>query len=141
VPDELFWFGKSIEQNFNESIWQTGFANFVTVERSMWGYQRPNYEDKPGRLVINLSDLDIPDAITLSKIAPKAGMSASEKMSAFAEMFNTFYGTTFDVGNALLARALIENGLSPENLDMSNLNTEGLSLCSHSFMCVSRLSR
>ncbi|MDP2929313.1 MAG: hypothetical protein Q8O01_04535 [Candidatus Omnitrophota bacterium] len=43
VPDELFWFGKAMEQNFNESIWQKGFANLVAIKESAWESQKVNY--------------------------------------------------------------------------------------------------
>src|SRR5581483_9594754 len=57
VPEELFWFGKSNEQNFNESLWQNGFANLVTVPESLWSAQSRHYESQPHRLVLNLSAL------------------------------------------------------------------------------------
>ena len=53
VPDELFWFGKSCEQNFNESIWQNGFANLRAVRATDWQQQSSNYNGAES-LVINL---------------------------------------------------------------------------------------
>jgi len=62
VPDELFWFGKSIEQNWNESIWQDGFANLITIKESDWDSQRSHYAHDANKLVINLAGVDVSDS-------------------------------------------------------------------------------
>ena len=79
VPAEFFWFGKSIEQNFNESIWQDGFANLITIKQSHWKFQKQHYENKSQRLVINLSEIDI-NASNVYKLNLPLDVSKLEKL-------------------------------------------------------------
>ena len=125
VPDEFFWFGKSNEQNFNESIWQVGFANLIAIKQSHWDAQKQHYANNPRRLVINMSNLliseeefnvvriDTPDFSTLDR----QGIA-----NAMGELFTTFYGITNTVGNRLIARALYRAGYTPEDVDLNDLD-------------------
>lgn len=126
VPDELFWFGKSIEQNFNESIWQNGFANLRAIKASDWQYQEVNYANKPGRLVINLSSLNMKEGpYKVSRLEPfviKNIDSRQELAEALGELYTTFYGMTITVGDRLIARALAANGFIPADVDVSDLD-------------------
>ncbi|MBN1492861.1 MAG: hypothetical protein JW938_01800, partial [Candidatus Omnitrophica bacterium] len=127
VPNELFWFGKSIEQNYNESIWQKGFANLVVIKASEWERQKQHYYNKTEKIVINYSTCSIPrknfncyDQITameLSKDTPPA-MAAG----MFAALFTTFYGMTYTVGNRLIARAIREAGWDPSSININDLS-------------------
>ena len=95
VPDYLFWFGKSIEQNFNESIWQKGFANLVVVKQSHWDAQKHNYAGKQNRMVVNLSQLDINSAdynVYSNKLADINTLSKTELAEQYAELATLFYG-------------------------------------------------
>jgi hypothetical protein len=125
VPDELFWFGKAMEQNFNESIWQDGFANLVAIEESAWEAQKSHYAGKPSRLVINISGLNIPKASF--NIAPTGafklkGMKKQELADSLGDLFTTFYGMTHVVGNTLIAQALEKKGFTVEDIDLNDLD-------------------
>ncbi|MDP2913551.1 MAG: hypothetical protein Q8N91_06055, partial [Candidatus Omnitrophota bacterium] len=123
VPDELFWFGKAIEQNFNESIWQEGFANLVAVKESLWEAQKANYADNPGRFVINLTGISIPnDSFNIENLGAVdvRGMDKQRLANSLGELFTTFYGMTHTVGNELLARAVILERQRAEDIDMEN---------------------
>jgi hypothetical protein len=126
VPDEFFWFGKSIEQNFNESIWQKGFANLVAIKASNWEYQQQHYGNKKDRLVINLSALDIKKAdlnvyegVKVPVIS--AATSRQDIALMFARLFSTFYGMTYTVGNRLIGRAIRTAGLAPGTINVDDL--------------------
>jgi len=128
VPDELFWFGKSIEQNFNESIWQEGFANLIAVVRSQWKGQSRHYGRNARafrrNLVINLTDEVLPEDVFNSvKIAVPEfrGLSRQELANVFAGLLTTFYGMTNTVGNRLIVRALQASGFSPEQADLNTV--------------------
>jgi phosphomannomutase len=123
VPDELFWFGKSNEQNFNESIWQSGFANLIAIPESLWKHQAHHYESKPGRLVINLSKTVLSGKFNQQRLAPiSVGVLNKEELAAtYADLFSTFYGITNTVGTRLIARALHAAGYSAADVDMNNL--------------------
>ncbi len=112
VPDYLFWFGKAMEQNFNESIWQKGFANLVTVRESEWPLAE-KYCQKPKSLVIKLTDMKIGDFRKLNR---------QEIALAFAGLFTTFYGLTNTAGTRLMARALHEAGFKAQDADLNNLD-------------------
>ena len=125
VPDEFFWFGKSCEQNFNESIWQKGFANLVTVKKSHWEAQKQHYENNSKKLVINISDLAIPkDVFNIFNLdLPKVqDISKQELANLFAELFSTFYGMTSTVGNRLISWALREAGYTAADVDLNDLD-------------------
>jgi|GEM_PF-2437882 phosphomannomutase len=129
VPDELFWFGKSVEQNFNESIWQKGFANLIAVKESMWKAQAGNYAGDRKKLVVNLTGIRISKdtfnvADHIFKVADLRALSKQEAAIAMGNLFTTFYGITHVVGNNLIARALAEKGKSPADVDMSDLDNE-----------------
>lgn len=125
VPDKFFWFGKSNEQNFNESIWQNGFANLIAIKESQWDAQKEHYVNNPKRLVINMSNaaisetsfnvvkLDTPDFTRLSN----QGLA-----DTFAELFTTFYGMTTVVGDRLIVRALKEAGYTADDVDMNDVS-------------------
>jgi len=125
VPDELFWFGKAIEQNFNESIWQEGFANLIAIQESTWEAQKSKYTGKASRMVINISALPIqPSSGNVANIGEfkLQGITKQELANSLGELFTTFYGTTYTVGNRLIARALAEEGYTPADVDLNNLN-------------------
>jgi len=125
VPDEFFWFGKSDEQNFNESLWQNGFANLVAIRQSQWDAQKSNYANNPKRLVINMSGMAIGgNAFNVFKLdAPDFGSLNNQGLAnTFAELFTTFYGMTTVVGNRLIARALKEAGYTASDVDLNDLN-------------------
>jgi hypothetical protein len=122
VPEELFWFGKAMEQNFNESIWQNGFANIVAIKEGDWQYQEKNYSGKQSRLVINLSSLNIPQAAKLGPVNLKALANEQAKVNKLGELFTTFYAMTNTVGNRLIAKALITKGYKPSDVDLKDLN-------------------
>lgn len=122
VPEELFWFGKAMEQNFNESIWQNGFANLIAIKKGNWKYQEKHYIEKPYRLVINLSSLNIPHAVNLGPVNLQGLTGEQTKINRLGELFTTFYGMTNTVGNRLVARALAEKGYRPADVDLKNLN-------------------
>ncbi|MDD5427854.1 MAG: hypothetical protein PHI58_01275 [Candidatus Omnitrophica bacterium] len=128
VPDEFFWFGKAMEQNFNESIWQKGFANLVAIKQSAWEAQKKHYASKPDRMVINLSRLGetaIP-AETFNVVnipAPNTVKTSKQELAdAMGGLFTTFYGMTNTVGNRLIVKALAEKGYTPEDVDLNDLN-------------------
>jgi len=125
VPDKFFWFGKACEQNFNESIWQKGFANLVAIKQSMWDSQKSNYAGNPKRLVINMSGMDITgDAFNVFRLdAPDFRRLDNQGLAGiFGELFTTFYGMTTVVGNRLIARALKEAGYGADDVDLNDLN-------------------
>jgi len=125
VPDEFFWFGKSIEQNFNESIWQEGFSNLIAIKKSYWEMQKKYYKDDPKKLVINMSgqaiseksfnavDIDMPDFKKLEY---------QEAVNKIAEFFTLFYGIASYVGNALIVKALQKAGYNASDVDLNNLD-------------------
>ncbi len=127
VPDELFWFGKAMEQNFNESIWQGGFANLVAVKAGMWEYQKPNYAKRPNRLVIDLTagaGLDMRGCDLFSVPPPyKAASEISKDKLAIelGRLFTTFYGNTYVVGTRLITRALVREGYTWADVDINDL--------------------
>ncbi|MBN2406513.1 MAG: DUF89 family protein [Elusimicrobia bacterium] len=127
VPDELFWFAKSIEQNFNESIWQDGYANLKAVRQSDWDAQSHHYKDRAGRLVINLSGIQMaPESYNLARGVQVPGdikgMSGQDIANMFAGLNTLFYGVTNTVANRLIARALAEAGLSADDVDLNDLD-------------------
>jgi hypothetical protein len=111
VPDKLFWFGKAIEQNFNESIWQEGFANLISIKKSEWNSQKKYYKGKAGRLIIDIS-----------KELASARMDNQALAGALGELFTTFYGITHTVGNTLISRAVANKGYSAEDIDPNDLD-------------------
>jgi hypothetical protein len=126
IPDELFWFGKAIEQNFNESIWQRGFTNLIAVKESAWEAQRSNYAGKPSRLVINISSLKISGpSFRVADLGEFKldGTGKQELANSLGELFTTFYGMTHTIGNRLIARALAEKGFAAADADLNNLDS------------------
>jgi|GEM_PF-1478960 len=125
VPDYLYWFGKSIEQNFNESVWQEGFANLVAVKQSEWETQKRHYQDQKRRLVINLSDSKIPtdqfNSVRL-RVPDFKKLSKQQLANQFAELFTTFYGMTNTVGTRLIVKALHEAGYQVKDVDLNHLD-------------------
>lgn len=128
VPRELLWFGKMMEQNFNESIWQPGFANLVTVEEDLWSAQSKHYTGRPDALVVNLTGLRITEEEGFNVVGPaylglpQRGFDLKaltkewsgegrnvyqETAHLYAHLVTTFYGVTNTVGNRLIARALM----------------------------------
>ncbi len=127
VDDEFFWYGKSIEQNFNESLWpadpagEERTANLVAVRASDWEVQRHHYLGDPRALVINISGKEIDGQVKIdASFDAAAGRQALAQ--TFAELATTFYGVTSMVGDRLIARALIRGGFTDEDVDMSNLD-------------------
>lgn len=137
VPDEAYWFGKTVEQNFNESVWQDGYINLVAVRVSDWEGQAGHYRQKKNRRVLNLTALEIPVGPfqvieLLPMIAERLSVKVDEKFVfnklrheqlsiVIAEMFTFFYGLTTQVGNRLIARAIENKGLKAEQLDIQDL--------------------
>jgi hypothetical protein len=125
VPDEFFWFGKSNEQNFNESIWQDGFANLIAISESRWSAQEQHYANNPKKLVINMAGMDIAgDLFNVFKVdMPDFSKLDNQCMAnAFAELFTLFYGMTNTVGNRLIARALNKAGYGADDVDLNDVN-------------------
>jgi 2-phospho-L-lactate transferase/gluconeogenesis factor (CofD/UPF0052 family) len=128
VPDELFWLGKALEQNFNESIWQNGFANLIAVPESQWKNQKAYYANGAQKLVINLTGLAVSaqafNVFNLERpnIKNVAGLSKQDFADSMAEIFSIFYGMTHTVGNTLIERALAEKGYKVSDVDINNLN-------------------
>ncbi|MCK5535017.1 Fic family protein, partial [bacterium] len=125
VPDHLFWFGKSSEQNLNESIWQEGFATLIPIKESLWNSQSQYYKNKLGTLVINLSLLDIDeDVFNMYKVNVPDFKTINKQQIAnvYGELFTLFYGTTNTVGTRLIARALIKAGFRAEDVDLNDLD-------------------
>lgn len=126
LPDELFWFGKAIEQNFNESVWQTGFSNLIAVVESQWEAQKKYYEDRQDtarkNLVINLSRIELPTETfnVVDHPVSRTRLSKQELANAFGDLFTVFYGMTNTVGNRLIARALKEAGLKAGAVDLND---------------------
>ena len=125
VPDEFFWFGKSNEQNFNESIWQVGFSNLIAISKSQWEAQKKYYKDNPKKLVIDMTGVTVFDrsfnAVSV-KVPNFKRLNNQEKANALAELFTTFYGMTSRVGNRLIVRALEKAGHSINDVDLDNLD-------------------
>ncbi len=118
VPDEAFWLGKAIEQNFNESIWQKGFANLVAIKESQWAKQASHYAYFRNKLVINLADRAIDENLfNAEKIT-----FSEDALSRAAAAFSIFYEMTTTVGTRLIARAIYEKGLRVEALDLNDLD-------------------
>jgi len=125
VPDEFFWFGKSNEQNFNESIWQEGFANLIVIKQSHWDAQKQRYQNNPSRLVINMADITL-DADSFNTVeldvSSATGLGKQELANVFGELFTTFYGITQTVGNRLIARAVQKAGYTVDAVDLNDLD-------------------
>ncbi|MBI4397119.1 MAG: hypothetical protein HY548_08495 [Elusimicrobia bacterium] len=124
VPDEFFWWGKSIEQNFNESIWQEGFANLVTVKASHWDAQKSLYAKRPARLVINMAGSAVSPEVFQVEIveAPSRSRGPQAFVEGMADLTTTFYGMTNTAGARLIARALAKAGHAPKDVDMNDLD-------------------
>lgn len=126
LPEELFWFGKAIEQNLNESTWQKGFANLIAIKKDNWEYQEKHYARNPSKLVINLSSLDIPkDAFNLISLGPvnlKKLPNDQARVNKLGDLFTTFYGMTHTVGNRLIVRALAAKGWTAADVDLNDLD-------------------
>ncbi len=144
VPDEAFWFGKAIEQNFNESIWQAGFANLVAVRQSDWGAQKKNYFQDDKRLVVTLGNFEVSSAdynvfqipsepfenhsllqaVNQSSLVPERKLRLIRQYTAekLGEWFTTFYGMTYTAGTRLIARDIRSQGLDPNFVDVSDLD-------------------
>jgi hypothetical protein len=124
VPQELFWFGKSNEQNFNESLWQTGFANLIAIPESLWPSQSAHYAHQHTRFVINLSTITLDEKAYNVAALPAASIRGKTKQQVaalYADLFSTFYGITNAVGNRLIARALARAGFSAADVDVNVL--------------------
>lgn len=121
VPDELYWFGQGIEQNFNESIWQKGYANLRTVTVSEWEHQRKSYTGNDA-LVINMTDLNVQGLPNIVKIEPVKMNNRQTLAKDLARAFTTFYGMTYTVGTRLIGRALEEGGYTAADVDVNDLN-------------------
>ncbi len=125
LPDYLFWFGKSIEQNFNESIWQDGFINLIAVREKDWPSQKQRYVKKANRLMINLSRIKAAGSIKAANVFnieldDFKGLAKQELAMLLARLFSTFYGMTNTVGTRLIARALSKAGLKAEAVDLND---------------------
>jgi hypothetical protein len=131
VPDELFWFGKAIEQNFNESIWQKGFANLIAIKEEMWSSQSRYYKNTEKKLIINIAgegDMGHAHNLVNLKELNIPRLTAQKLANALGELFTTFYGMTNTVGNRLIARAVTERGYSAKDIDMSDLDSPAVKI-------------
>ncbi|GEM_PF-4518918 len=127
IPDELFWFGKSIEQNFNESIWQEGFANLVAIRESDWEAQSEHYQGQDDSLVLSLTGRPISGFAPHVVHLPIAeGYKKDKKIAVefFADLWTTFYSATATGGYRLIARALNEANYKPEQVDINDLDNK-----------------
>ena len=126
VPDVLFWFGKSNEQNFNESIWQSGFANLVTIRKSQWDAQKEHYRNDKKKLVIDMTGdaavYDVSFNVAAVKTSSLGRLTNRELANAFAEFFTVFYGITTVVGDRLIARALKDAGYTADDVDLNDVS-------------------
>jgi len=125
VPDWLFWFGKSVEQNFNESLWQEGFANLVAVRQCEWETLKPLYQHAAHCLILNLTDAKLesfPCPVFDLAVPNFKGLSPQKVAEAFADLFTIFYGLTNTVGTRLIARALAAAGFKAGDVDMNDLD-------------------
>lgn len=126
LPEEFFWFGKAIEQNFNESIWQDGFANLIAIKEDNWKYQEKHYAHNPSKLVINLSSPYIPlkpfNLFNLGPVDLKKLPDDQARVNKLGELFTTFYGMTHTVGNRLIVRALAAKGYTAADVDLNDLD-------------------
>ncbi|HMX94893.1 MAG TPA: hypothetical protein PKC50_06580, partial [Elusimicrobiota bacterium] len=131
-PNDLYWYAKSIEQNFNESLWPADAVNerrtpnLVAVRASDWEAQRANYEGRSDVMIIDAVTKDVPpipeeNQIHLGAVLNRAaGRSALPGM--FAQLATTFYGITETVGDRLIARALLRAGYTANDVEMNNLD-------------------
>ncbi|MBU1864386.1 MAG: phosphoglycerate kinase, partial [Candidatus Omnitrophica bacterium] len=124
VPDILFWYGKSIEQNFNESIWQEGCPNLRAIKTSMWSSQKHYYANQEDTLVINLWDMMKLDTDTFNVFNIKMFQLDNKQVLAhdLGRLATTFYGMTYTVGNRLIARALAKENLTAKDINVNDLN-------------------
>lgn len=125
LPEYLFWFGKSIEQNFNESIWQNGFVNLISIRQQNWKAQEKYYANRSSALVINLSEQKIPEEnfkVFNIEVDSFKRLEKQELVNTFARLFSIFYGLTNTVGTRLIARAVNSAGLKCEDADLNDLN-------------------
>ena len=123
VPDDLFWFGKSSEQNFNESIWQKGFANLRAVKASDWERQSKTIKARIALSSIYQGQRLVKDSRFFPwSLSPEAGKDVLA--GEFARLFTTFYGATYTVGTRLIARALQAEGKDAKNIDVNNLERQ-----------------
>jgi len=124
LPDEFFWFGKSCEQNFNESIWQNGFANLVAIRQSQWDSQKSHYANNRKKLVINMTGAPLKEGefneVNISMPGIR-GLDNQGLAEVFADLFTTFYGITNTVGNRLIARALKDGGHTASDVDLNDV--------------------
>jgi hypothetical protein len=113
-----------MEQNFNESIWQKGFANLIAIKESAWQSQKSHYSKNKTAMVINISKTDIPASSfnTVSLGAFDFGQDKQGLAGSLGELFTTFYGMTHTVGNALIARTLADKGFAASDLDLNDLD-------------------
>lgn len=122
VPDEFFWAAKGNEQNFNESIWQSGFANLRAVKATKWQSQAKYYQASDA-MVINLSDINLGENFNEFKLQSVDRDSGLQGLAnEFGRLFTTFYGMTYTVGNRLIGRAITNAGLQAEDIDINDLN-------------------
>ncbi len=133
VPNHLFWFAKSVEQNFNESIWQKGFANLVAIRERDWQKQPQwrRFFKQPNRLVINLADIQMPpvgfnvfdiDELNLGQSSKIKKADKQFIADQIGKLFSIFYTATTVVGNRLIARALKEKGFSVNDVNLNDLD-------------------
>ena len=134
VSDELYWFGQGIEQNFNESIWQKGYANLRTVTVSEWEHQRKNYTGDDA-LVINMTDLDVQGLPNIFKIEPVKMNNRQTLARDLARAFTTFYGMTYTVGTRLIGRALAESGYTAADIDVNDLDNPATRILQQNLFC------
>jgi hypothetical protein len=142
VPDELFWFGKAIEQNWNESIWQPGFATLIGIQESHWRAQQQHYDGQPNRMIINLSAAPIAGANVLTPQIPGLAVLQAQQLAengkvhdqqqevaeALVELFITFYAMTHTAASRLIGRALRAQGIDPATVNLSDLDSAGAKL-------------
>jgi len=135
VPEKFRWAGKSQEQNTNESIWQNGFVNLITYTPREWEAVKHRYQNASDRLVIDLAGLGLStedynvEEMSLERRRGLRDMlsdpSGEQTMAIlFADFFTTFYGMTVTLGQRLIARALLEQGLSAADVDLNDMTLD-----------------
>jgi hypothetical protein len=135
LPKELFWFGRAMEQNFDESIWQTpGFATLKAFTEDEWAEAQKQYfrktNDKQGQrknMVIDLAGLKLKTDdynVVEMNVRSIPDMTSSELFDQFADFFNTFYGMTSRVGDRLIVKALAAEGYRVSDINLKEFKNK-----------------
>jgi hypothetical protein len=119
TPAKTPWLGHTIEQTFNESIYQNGYIHLRAIPYDE--FDAADYAGRPGVTIINAADkrIDAPNAVAWD--FPGLGSAqARDKVLALAQLFTRVYGLTNTVGFELIARALKAQGKSAPEVDLND---------------------